>query len=314
MIKLQSILESVLSEVGENTATPYDFKVKREWEDEETWYEWKTDEEGEDPISYTMTVTKWSDYTGRGDDREFNYEVEFGIDLEGGGTSYHATSKTMRTGNMRRVMATVIAALKQEIAKDNKKPGVHVSTVYMSPSKEEETDERRAKLYLSYIEKNKPAGSTVTYSDRGSIEIKLPKPGRKETEKINEAFYTPHPTRTVKTTDYEKLYHATYKPLLKKIKENGLNTMHSKKAWEDSIAGYVYLATDKDVAASYAESSDYVPESWLDQIIVLTIDVSKIDASKLFNDQNVRSEEFSDTLEYRGVIPWSAVIQVEDYE
>lgn len=114
--------------------------------------------------------------------------------------------------------------------------------------------------------------------------------------------------------DYEKLYHATYKPLLKKIKENGLNTRHSKKAWEDSIAGCVYLATDKDVAASYAESSDYVPESWLDQIIVLTIDVSKIDASKLFNDQNVRSEEFSDTLEYRGVIPWSAVIQIEDYE
>lgn len=295
-IKLTDILESVVNEIGENTAEPYDFKVKREYGDDETWYSWQTDEEGEDPISYTMTVTKWSDYTGRGDDREFNYEVEFGIDLEGGGTDYHATSKTRRTGNMRRVMATVIAAIKKEVAKDNKKPGVHVSTVYVSPSKEEETDERRANLYLAYAERNKPKGSTIFHDkDRGSIEIKLPKPGRKE-------------------TDYEKLYHATYKPLLKKIKENGLNTKHSKKAWEDSIAGYVYLATDKDVAASYAESSDYVPESWLDQIIVLTIDVSKIDASKLFNDQNVRSEEFSDTLEYRGVIPWSAVIQVEDYE
>lgn len=207
MIKLQSILESLLSEVGENTATPYDFKVKREWEDEETWYEWKTDDEGEDPVKYTMTITKWSDYTGRGDDREFNYEVEFGIDVEGGGTDYYATSKTRKTGNMRRVMATVIAALKQEIAKDNKKPGVRVSSVYMSPSKEEETDQRRAKLYLSYIEKNKPAGSTVTYSDRGSIEIKLPKPGRKETEKINEAFDKPYPTETV-TSNKSKESHS----------------------------------------------------------------------------------------------------------
>lgn len=179
-IKLTDILESVVNEIGENTAEPYDFKVKREWEDEEIWYEWETDEEGEDPISYTMTITKDSKYTGRGNDREFHYGVEFGIDVAGEGTDYHATSRTRKTGNMRRVMATVIAALKQEIAKDNKKPGVHVSTVYVSPSKEDETDRRRAKLYLAYTERNKPAGSTVSYdADRGSIEIKLPKPNTK---------------------------------------------------------------------------------------------------------------------------------------
>ena len=33
------------------------------------------------------------------------------------------------------------------------------------------------------------------------------------------------------------LYHATYKPLLKKIEEKGLDTSDSKKAWEDSIPG-----------------------------------------------------------------------------
>lgn len=109
------------------------------------------------------------------------------------------------------------------------------------------------------------------------------------------------------------LYHATYKPLLKKIKEKGLDTRDSKKAWDDSVPGYVYLAKDLDVAASYAESSDIVPDEWLDQIIVLTIDSSKLDQDKIFDDENVRNET-TDTVEYRGVIPWSAVVKVEKYD
>lgn len=102
------------------------------------------------------------------------------------------------------------------------------------------------------------------------------------------------------------LYHATYKPLLKKIKERGLDTNDSKKAWDDSIPGYVYLALDPYVAESYAEESEMVPESWLDNIIILKIDTSKLDKSKLFIDQNVQDNE-GDTLEYRGVIPWEAL-------
>ena len=110
----------------------------------------------------------------------------------------------------------------------------------------------------------------------------------------------------------KELYHATYRPLLKKIKEKGLDTRDSKRAWEDSVPGYVYLAKDKDVAGSYAESSDFVPESWIDEIVILTVDVTKIDQDKLFSDENVRNES-TDTLEYRGIIPWEAIIRVEDY-
>ena len=102
------------------------------------------------------------------------------------------------------------------------------------------------------------------------------------------------------------LYHATYKPLLKKIKERGLDTSDSKKAWDDSISGYVYLALDPYVAESYAEESEMVPESWLDNIVILKVDTSKLDKSKLFVDQNVQDNE-GDTLEYRGVIPWEAL-------
>lgn len=107
------------------------------------------------------------------------------------------------------------------------------------------------------------------------------------------------------------LYHATYKPLLKKIKEHGLDTRMSKKAWEDSIPGYVYLALEPDVAFSYAESSDEVPEEWIDKIIVLKINRESLDQSKLFIDQNVIDNE-GDTLEYRGVIPWESIIGIEE--
>ena len=60
------------------------------------------------------------------------------------------------------------------------------------------------------------------------------------------------------------------------------------------------------MAESYAEESEMVPESWLDNIIILKIDTSKLDKSKLFTDQNVQDNE-GDTLEYRGVIPWEAL-------
>ena len=108
------------------------------------------------------------------------------------------------------------------------------------------------------------------------------------------------------------LYHATYKPLLSKIKEKGLDTRDSKKAWDDSTPGYVYLAKDFEVAASYAESSEQIPDEWLDQIIVLTIDAKKLDSDKLFIDQNVQDNE-GDTLEYRGVIPYIAITKVTNY-
>jgi len=112
-------------------------------------------------------------------------------------------------------------------------------------------------------------------------------------------------TEILKSIQIEQpyLYHATYKPLLKKIKEKGLDTSDSRKAWDDSIPGYVYLAKDPEVAASYAETSDMVPDSYLDNIVILTIDTDRIDKSKLFMDQNVLDNE-GDTLEYRGTIPW----------
>jgi len=108
------------------------------------------------------------------------------------------------------------------------------------------------------------------------------------------------------------LYHATYRPLLKKIKEDGLDTTKSKKAWEDSKPGLVYLAKDPDVAASYAEASEMVPDSYIDNIIILHIDVTELDLEKLSIDKNVQDNE-GDTLEYEGIIPFSAITKITKY-
>ena len=85
----------------------------------------------------------------------------------------------------------------------------------------------------------------------------------------------------------------------------------SKKAWEDSIPGYVYLALDPEVAFSYAESSEEVPEEWIDNIVILKIDKYFLDQDKLFIDQNV-IDNVGDTLEYRGVIPWESIVGIEE--
>ena len=55
-----------------------------------------------------------------------------------------------------------------------------------------------------------------------------------------------------------------------------------------------------------------VRDSYIDNIIILHIDTSKLDLSKLSMDKNVQDNE-GDTLEYAGVIPYSAIVKVERY-
>jgi hypothetical protein len=109
------------------------------------------------------------------------------------------------------------------------------------------------------------------------------------------------PVSQVNEDASQYLYHATYRPLLKSIRTQGLgNTTQSQ--WTDSQPGVVYLARDPKVAISYAETAESVPEEWLDQIIVLQINKSKLNPKLLHMDQNVQ-DNTGDTLEYHGVIP-----------
>ena len=109
----------------------------------------------------------------------------------------------------------------------------------------------------------------------------------------------------------EFLYHATYEALIPSIKRTGLDSREGELSWEFSIPGTVYLANDPWVAESYAETSEVVPDEWIDEIVILKIASKDLDVEKLFDDRNVRTDEPSDTFEYHGVIPWN-VIQYND--
>jgi hypothetical protein len=109
------------------------------------------------------------------------------------------------------------------------------------------------------------------------------------------------------------LYHATFKPLLKKIKIEGIGGKSAKRLWDDSKPGVVYLAVDPNVAYSYTETAfsdnDNIPESWEDRIVVLVIDTDGLDMNKLHMDSNVL-DNGGDTLEYHGIIPFNMVTSI----
>ncbi len=102
--------------------------------------------------------------------------------------------------------------------------------------------------------------------------------------------------------DETYLYHATYKQRLKSIKLKGLIVDSKRKNWEDS-KNVIYLANDYDVAYSYAETSDMVPEDYLDNIIVFKINIKHLDMSCLFRDENVMDDE--STFQYTKNIPFN---------
>ena len=102
----------------------------------------------------------------------------------------------------------------------------------------------------------------------------------------------------------EFLYHATYEALIPSIKRTGLDSREGELSWEFSIPGTVYLSNDPDVAESYAEAAEEVSDEIYDSgIVVLKVASKDLDIDKLFDDSNVQ-DDFSDTFEYRGVIPW----------
>lgn len=110
----------------------------------------------------------------------------------------------------------------------------------------------------------------------------------------------------------KKLYHATYRQFLKSIQDNGLGNTN-RKLWSDSKVGVVYLANDPGVAESYAETAEWLDkvenaDEYLDNIIILEIDVTKLDKKNLFIDENVllNEDEENATWEYHGIIPWEA--------
>lgn len=112
------------------------------------------------------------------------------------------------------------------------------------------------------------------------------------------------------------LYHATYKAHLPSIKAQGIrhDIPVEGKTWDYCKQGVVFLATDLDVAASFAETTDNesIPEEWLNEIVVLKIDTTFLEPTKIAIDTEIQDNTGS-SFEYTDTIPWAAVKKVTNY-
>lgn len=167
--KLYDLLESIMAEVGETTAEPYPTHRSPHPRDRKSvQYLWSS----EDEVPYVMYIFKGKNDTENSgeSDETYAYTVAFGV-RTGRRVDYDVTNKTGQTGNMWRTMATVVKSIKDEMKLDEES-GVSVTTIAMSPTKREEGDERRTKLYTSYIRKNIP-DSKIEYDDE-LLKVRMP--------------------------------------------------------------------------------------------------------------------------------------------
>ena len=66
------------------------------------------------------------------------------------------------------------------------------------------------------------------------------------------------------------------------------------------------MATEPEIAISYDETNEEVPEEWIDNIVVFEVRSNCLDQDKLMIDNNVQDNDGS-TVEYHGVIPFDSI-------
>jgi hypothetical protein len=118
------------------------------------------------------------------------------------------------------------------------------------------------------------------------------------------------------------LYHATYIKYWEEIQKQGHLGNSKYKNWDMSKSDKVYMANDPEIAASFAETSELYDYDYDDDdMVILQIDVSKLDKSKISIDPNIiyDPEELQDegerliySYEYSGTIPLSALKVIDN--
>jgi hypothetical protein len=126
-----------VNEVGESSAQPYKHKLNTE-----KYYE----------VEYTFTTDSGLDYIVQFDldddmaDVVFLTKQSFDIARSGGKNVF---LQTFSKGELFKVMATITNIVKEFLEKYT-----DIKTLVISPTKEDDTDNRRAKLYSAFIKKN----------------------------------------------------------------------------------------------------------------------------------------------------------------
>lgn len=122
------------------------------------------------------------------------------------------------------------------------------------------------------------------------------------------------------------LYHGTFNQLAISIERNGIVPGGNDIQNFTGIEKGVYLGSTPEYAGSMVEASENedIPEDWFGEIVIIAIDTSKLDLSKLDVDPNVapQEDEYDDDVPadntiysyiYRGLIPPSAILNITDY-
>lgn len=112
----------------------------------------------------------------------------------------------------------------------------------------------------------------------------------------------------------EKVYHATYRALLDEILDGGIVPGGKDIQNFDWSGKYVYLAETPENAISFVENAENesIPEEWLDDIVVLEVDMSKLDLTNMAPDENWNpsiedGEEGYRSFQYNGIVPPEAI-------
>lgn len=156
-MKLASILNNIISEVGEGTAKPYNYTsihgIQRSDEDNGAHDTLKFVTEDGDTYE-VMVAAFWGDNYLAKKPVGPHFTIDFWVKKRGSDT--RDTAVVVNKGRLFRVMATVIQIAEEFMdLVDYKKNDIN--QLIVSPTKTKgEFDDRRAKLYMAYIKKHLP--------------------------------------------------------------------------------------------------------------------------------------------------------------
>jgi hypothetical protein len=135
--KIQEFFSKPINEVGEASAQPYEYKLNAE-----TYYK----------VVYTFITDSGLDYIVKfeldNDVADVVFLTKQSLDISRSGGK-NVFLHTFNKGELFKVMATITNIVKEFLEKYT-----DIKTLVISPSKEDDTDNRRAKLYSAFIKKS----------------------------------------------------------------------------------------------------------------------------------------------------------------
>ena len=160
-------IKNVLKEIGEGTAKPYEYKHVADTP-YGIYYSFTTDPDPNKTFlgkpapgtEYEVDLRFWDIQTSK--PSSTNIDVAFSTH---GGEYEEETNDNVQY----RIMATVLAIVKETLKKHTE-----ITTLTFTPAKASKVDDRRARFYKAYIEKQLP-GSTTTMLKKGGFKIQLVK-------------------------------------------------------------------------------------------------------------------------------------------